>query len=158
MSGRHGVTDQDVPTLVALAKRLRQETYGCGEWQEPGIVATVRDMVGWNYATAVEQILRRAADPEARTPKAMLHRMTSAALPSEKPKYAGPLKAVDECPLHIGQPRPPHCATCATDAVDAYSDHEPPDLPPLTEVNPRLAQRIKALTLYAEEDADVVPE
>lgn len=153
MSGRRGVTDQDLPVLVALARRLRQETYGCGEWQEPGIVVAVRDMVGWNYATAVEQILRRATDPDARTPKAMLHQMASAQLPSEKPQYAGPVKPHDECPRHIGQPRPPHCGPCATDHVDAYSDEETPDLPTWQPRDPERAARLRALAGDQQEDA-----
>lgn len=153
MSG-HGVTEQDLAGLAYFARRLREETHGCGLWDPPGIKAAVDEMRNWNLEVALEQILRRATDPDARTPKAMLHRVTSAALPSEKPKYAGPVKPADECPKHIGQPRPPHCATCATDAVDAYSDHETPELPPLDEVNPGLAQRLKALTGgTTEEDA-----
>ena len=142
MSGR-GITDQDRKGLVYFVRRLREETHGCGPWDEPGIVAAIDEMRRWNLEVALEQVLRRATDPEARTPKAMLHRMTSAALPSEKPKYAGPLKAHEECPLHIGQPLQPFCATCATDAVDAYSDAETPDLPPLDQVNPSLAQRLR---------------
>lgn len=141
MSGR-GVIDQDLGALVHLARRLREETYGCGPWDEPGVAKAVADMKTWNLEVAVEQILRRATDPDARTPKAMLHRSSSARLPSEKPKYAGPVKRTEECPLHMGQPKPPYCPSCATDPVDAYSDHETPDLPPLDAVNPRLAQRI----------------
>lgn len=145
MSGR-GMIPADVPMLTELARRLREETHGCGPWDPAGIAKVITEMRTWNLEVVVEQILRRATDPDARTPKAMLHHASSAPLPSQKPKYAGPLKAADECPKHIGQPRPPHCATCATDKVDAYSDHETPDLPPLEQVNPNLAQRLKALT------------
>jgi len=114
MSG-HGVTDQDIPWLVHGVKRLREQTYGCGKWDDAGIVAAVSGMRGWNFPTAVEQILRRATDPEARTPKALLHKVSSAVLPSEKRTQGGPPKRTEECPVHIGQPRPPFCGPCNTD-------------------------------------------
>ena len=151
-------TDQDLAGLVYFARRLREETYGCGTWDEPGIVAAVAEMKNWTLEVALEQILRRATDPEARTPKAILHKVSSASLPSEKPKYGGPVKAADECPLHIGQPRPPHCATCATDDVRAYTDDLPAACAGADVANPGLAQRLAAITNPPEEAANVVPE
>ena len=150
MSGR-GMIPSDVPMLVELACRLREETHGCGTWDRPGVAAQITSMRTWNLEVVVEQILRRCTDPEARTPAALLHKISSP-LPSERPKARPqPPKKAEECPLHMGQPKPPYCASCATDAVDAYSDHDTPDLPPLEEKNPRLAARLKALT--TEEDA-----
>lgn len=117
MTGK-GTTDQDLAGLVYFARRLREETYGCATWDEPGIVPAVAEMKGWNLATALEQVLRRGTDPDARTPKAMLHEMASARLPSETPKYGPPPKP-EECPKHVGQSRPPFCGPCA---VDKYGD------------------------------------
>jgi len=121
MSG-HGVTDQDIPSLVHTVRRLRETTYGCGKWDDAGIVIALRGMLGWNFATAHEQILRRATDPEARTPKAMLHTVSSALLPSERPKYGGPAPQRESCPKHPGQSMPPFCGLCNVDRYGAEPD------------------------------------
>lgn len=149
MSG-HGVTDLDAKGLVYFARRLREETHGCSEWQEPGIVAAVAEMKGWNLATALEQVLRRATDPGARTPKAMLHSMASAPLPSQRPKGDGPPPQTEECPKHLGQSMPPFCGPCNVEAFGAETPPSP-NLLAVEKANPALAARLKALT--GQEDA-----
>lgn len=140
MSGR-GVTEQDLGALAYLARRLREETHGCAPWDEPGIKPAVNEMRNWNLATAVEQVLRRGTDPEARTPKAMLHPSSSARLPSEKPN-AGPPPVRQECPKHVGQDRPPFCSVCASEPYAQQVPEVDPGIPPVTAVNPNLAKRL----------------
>lgn len=122
----HGVTDRDLAALTYLAGRLREETYGCGTWDQRGLEVKVAEFRNQNLAVTVEQILRHATDPEAKTPGA-LHRKFSPPTPSER----GPMKRgnptvgdPDECKLHGGQ-WADNCAGCNTEGITAYHDREP---------------------------------
>ena len=66
-----GTTERDAQALAYLAKRLREETYGAGPWDDAGIWAVIKPLVGRNLAIAIEQVTRHAADPEAKTPGAI---------------------------------------------------------------------------------------
>lgn len=63
--------DQDARALTYLARRLRTETQGAGQWDEAGTWTYVSKLIGANLAIAVERVTRHAADKEARTPAAI---------------------------------------------------------------------------------------
>ena len=86
-------TDRDAQALTYLAKRLREETPGAGRWDEAGIWAQVSKLVGRNLASAVEQVTRHAADPEAKTPAA-IHRPF---VPEHTPQRFHPPKRAEAC-------------------------------------------------------------
>lgn len=65
------LNEQDARALIHLAKRLRQDTYGAGTWDQPGVEAEVLRLVGQDLAISIERVTRHAADPTARTPGAI---------------------------------------------------------------------------------------
>jgi hypothetical protein len=94
------MSDRDAPSLIHLACRLRKETYGCREWDAVGVAKYVGEMraQGWSLAAALEQVLRRATDPTAKTPAALLHKISSP-LPSERgPEPFRPPRKDEACP------------------------------------------------------------
>jgi hypothetical protein len=122
----HGVTNRDLAALTYLAGRLREETYGCGAWDQRGLEVKVAEFKNQNLAIVVEQILRHATDLEAKTPGA-LHRKFSPPMPSERePMKRGNPKVGDEgeCRQHPGQ-WADNCGGCATKKLPAYHEHEP---------------------------------
>ena len=92
------LTDQDARALIHLAKRLRQDTYGAGEWHQPGIEAEVLRLVGQDLAISIERVVRHAADPAARTPGAIRRPYT--------PGPPEPRRELDVAPLGS------RCTTC----------------------------------------------
>lgn len=141
MSG-HGVTERDLTAIVYLAGRLRAETHGANTWDEAGIVAKVRELLGQNLEITLERVFRHAADPEAKTPGA-IHRGFLPPAASERPsaKRGNPHRD-EECPRHPGQ-WPDNCASCNTEGFDPQAATSP-DVPPVADVNPGLAQRLAA--------------
>lgn len=121
-----GMLPADVPMLTRLACRLREETMGCGPWDELGVSKYVAEMKSWNFETVVEQILRKGTDPDARTPATLLKRGMSP-LPSERPggRYGGPPRKHEECHLHPGQ-RAANCGGCRADQLTGDRTPEPP--------------------------------
>lgn len=101
MSGR-GTTDQDARALTHLARRLRTETHGAGEWDEAGIYAVVAELIGQNLEITCERVLRHAADPEARTPGAIRRPFTPPAASEKTPTKRGNPKPGEGCPSHPG--------------------------------------------------------
>lgn len=93
-------TDQDARALTYLAKRLREETYGANTWDEAGIYAVIKQLIGRNLPTTVEQIARHASDAEAKTPGA-INRPFLPEPPKAGPNY--PPKREQECAHHPGQ-------------------------------------------------------
>jgi hypothetical protein len=145
----HAATAQDARALVYLARRLRDVTYGCKQWDEGGTWAVFRDeLIGQNLALSIERVLCHATDPEAKTPGA-IRRPFTPPKPTEQPKRGGPPKAhtAEECPKHPGQ-WATGCATCATEDIRAAYDDAPPspDLPNVADVAPNLAKRLAART------------
>jgi len=108
-----GTTEQDARAIAYLAGRLRDETHGAAKWDQPGIWAIVSGLIGRNLAVTIEQVTRHAADPEAKTPGAILRPFTPEA-PGRQP--ARPPKRADECPHHPGQ-WSGSCGGCAVDAA-----------------------------------------
>jgi hypothetical protein len=99
MTGRHGVTDQDIPWLVHGIKRLRSETHGAAQWDDAGIVAEVRKFIGQNFQITLERVFAHAADPEAKTPGALRRSFTPT---TTRSTAAHPLKKDNQC-LTCGQ-------------------------------------------------------
>lgn len=104
----HGTTDRDIQALVYLTRRLREETYGAGKWDEAGIVVKLAELRGQNLASVVERILCHATDTEARTPGALL-RPFLPPKPSERPKGAVQPPTKREACTRCGQSQPCHC-------------------------------------------------
>lgn len=88
-----GMNEQDARALTYLARRLRTETQGAGQWDEAGTWTYVSKLIGANLAVAVERVTRHAADKEARTPAAIERPFVpDAAVPSSRP---------EPVPLHL---------------------------------------------------------
>jgi hypothetical protein len=65
-------TDQDLRALTYLARRLRDETHGCAQWDEAGTFACLKtELAGQNLLIACQRVLGHATDPEAKTPGAI---------------------------------------------------------------------------------------
>lgn len=65
-------TDQDLRALTYLARRLRDETHGCAQWDEAGTYACLKDaLAGQNLLIAAQRVLGHATDPQAKTPGAI---------------------------------------------------------------------------------------
>jgi hypothetical protein len=65
-------TDQDLRALTYLARRLRDETHGCAQWDEAGTFACLKaELAGQNLLIAVQRVIGHATDPEAKTPGAI---------------------------------------------------------------------------------------
>jgi hypothetical protein len=99
------VNDRDLQALHYLAKRIRSETMGAGEWHDAGISAVLGRMKGHNLALTIERVTRHAADPEARTPAAIERPFTP---DPPGPQPARPPKPADAC-THCGRERTGRC-------------------------------------------------
>lgn len=107
-------TDQDVRALEHLARRLREDTYGCKPWDAEGThVVFARELLGKNLAYAIELVLHHACDPNAKTPAAITRKFTPD-LPA--PPTPGPPKATESCPRHPGSPAA-NCGGCNADRL-----------------------------------------
>jgi hypothetical protein len=146
-----GLTDQDARALTHLARRLRTETHGCKDWDEAGTWAVVKALIGQNLALTIERVTRHAIDPEAKTPGAIKRPFLPPAASEVEPKRGNP-KRGEDCKRHPGQ-WPDICAGCRVDRAAAPTDPPADTLPPLEQVNPNLAARIKARLQPEEADA-----
>lgn len=64
--------DQDLRALTYLARRLRDDTHGCNQWDEAGTFACLKEaLAGQNLHIACQRVLGHATDPEAKTPGAI---------------------------------------------------------------------------------------
>ena len=117
-----GATDRDLQALTYLARRLREDTYGCGKWDDAGTFAVLKsELGGTNLADAITRVVGHATDPEARTPGAIKRPFTPE--PTTR-QYPHPIKATDQCPRHPGQ-RAGNCGGCRADAM-ADDEHTTP--------------------------------
>ena len=128
--------------LTALAIACRP--VGAPKWDDEGTFRAIGKINTWPIAMVCEHVIAHASDAKAKTPGVI----GSAYKPE---KSAGRLTY-----------RPPRreesCARCGRfltlclgTCADVVDDYEPsPDLPPVTDVSPRLAARLAALT--KEED------
>lgn len=119
-------TKRDLQALHYLAKRLRAETHGAGEWHDAGLTAVLAKLEGHNLAITVERVTRHAADPDARTPAA-IERPFVPGPPTAGVRYPARAGDPDECRLHPGESSP--CRACAADRLVNYGYPTPPRQP-----------------------------
>lgn len=136
-------TDQDARALTYLARRLREETHGCREWDEIGTWAKVRELIGQNLALSMERVMCHATDPEAKTPGAILRPFVPAKPSERDPEPFRNPKADEACKTCNGW----GCAPSRCSRERAVTEEPPsPLLPPVTDVSPRLADRLAKYT------------
>lgn len=111
-----GTNERDLRALAYLATRLRTETMGAGKWDDNGIWPILKKLEGQNLAVVIERVARHAADPEAKTPGAILRPFVPG--PAEESRHPYPMRAGDpnECRTHKGQ-RIGYCGPCASEAA-----------------------------------------
>ena len=64
--------DQDLRALTYLARRLRDETLGCAQWDEAGTFACLKaELAGQNLLISAQRVLAHATDRDAKTPGAI---------------------------------------------------------------------------------------
>lgn len=88
-------TTRDAQALTYLATRIREDTHGCGKWDQNGTYSVIAELVGQNLGDVIRRVIGHASDPEARTPGAIKRPFVPA--PVEDPK---------------APPRPPKPAEC----------------------------------------------
>jgi hypothetical protein len=98
-------TDQDLRALTYLARRLRDETHGCAQWDEAGTFACLKDaLAGQNLLISMQRVIGHATDPDAKTPGAIKRPFVP-----EPAKPVTPVERYD--PRHIchdcGKPKHP---------------------------------------------------
>lgn len=104
-------TDQQRRALTYLTRTLRDDTYGAGPWDEPGIMAALTRVRGLDIGTVAMAAMRAAADPTIKTP-AMIGDPSS----SVYVERVGREKA-------RRHPSPASaCATCGRDLADSCCD------------------------------------
>lgn len=109
------VIDRDLAAFAYIVRRIREETAGANEWDEAGVYAKVAELKGRHFWTSLEQVMRHAADPTAKTPGA-IHRTFLPDKPA--PQHWTPTKKGEECRKHAGQYRN-SCGGCASEAQAA---------------------------------------
>lgn len=77
-------TDQDARALAYLVERIRIETNG-NRWDKPGIDAVLAKLVGKSLVPSIERVIRHAADPDAKTPGAILRPFVPAGVAIDTP-------------------------------------------------------------------------
>lgn len=116
-------TKRDLQALHYLAKRLREETRGAGEWHDAGLTPVLAKLEGHNLAITIERVTRHAADPEARTPAAIERPFVPEASAPPTPRPPKP----EECCRICGR------ALHAPDVVcDQPTERPVPAAPPTT--------------------------
>ena len=100
-------TTRDAQALTYLATRLRDETHGCGKWDQSGTYAVIGELVGLNLADTLHRIVGHALDPEARTPGAIKRPF----VPKVEKPTTGPLRPDEAC-RNCGRPKHPANADC----------------------------------------------
>lgn len=100
-------TTRDAQALTYLATRIRDETHGCGKWDQNGTYAVIAELVGMNLADTIRRVIAHASDPEARTPGAIKRPF----VPKAETPRAGPLRPDEAC-RNCGRPIHPPSADC----------------------------------------------
>src|SRR5687768_11273828 len=95
-------TTRDAQALTYLATRIREDTHGCGKWDQNGTYAVIAELVGQNLGETIRRVIGHASDPEARTPGAIKRPFVPTH--PEDPKGARfPAKPGDDCRYHPGE-------------------------------------------------------
>jgi hypothetical protein len=117
-------TTRDAQALTYLAVRLREDTYGCGKWDQNGTYAVISELVGMNLAETIRRVVGHALDPEARTPGAIKRPFVPAKAEDPKaPRF--PAKAGEDCRWHKGE----HAHACRSCAADKLAGDQPTPRP-----------------------------
>lgn len=115
------VSKGDAQALTWIARRLREDTHGCGPWDAAGTYAVIAEHVGQNLAETVHRVIGHALDPEARTPGAIRRPF----VPKRDDGPTGrvkPAKAGEDCRRHPGE----YVGSCRACLVDVLStEHDP---------------------------------
>jgi hypothetical protein len=113
------VTKGDVQALTWLARRLREDTHGCGQWDAAGTYAVISEHLGHNLAETLHCVIGHALDPEARTPGSIRRPFIPKRV--EEPGRRQPAKAGEDCKRHPGE-YVGSCRACNVDHLDAPTD------------------------------------
>lgn len=112
-------TQRDAQALTYLATRLREDTRGCGKWDQNGTYAVLAELRGQSLAEVVHRVIGHAVDPEARTPGAI--RRPFVPKRDTEPARRQPAKAGEDCKCHPGE-YVGSCRACAVEILDAPTD------------------------------------
>lgn len=115
-------TTRDAQALTYLATRLRDETHGCGKWDQNGTYAVIGELVGQSLAETIHRVVGHALDPEARTPGAIKRPFVPKQ--PDAPGHRKPAKAGEDCRIHPGE----YVGSCRSCAVDALQHPQDPVL------------------------------
>lgn len=113
------VSKGDAQALTWLARRLREDTHGCGPWDPAGTYAVIAELVGQNLAETVHRVIGHALDPEARTPGS-IRRPFVPKRDSEGGRRT-PAKAGEDCKRHPGE-YVGSCRACRVDGLNSEHD------------------------------------
>lgn len=120
-------TTRDAQALTYLATRLRDETHGCGKWDQNGTYAVISELVGMNLAETIRRVVAHALDPEARTPGAIKRPFVPKTTEDPKgPRF--PAKPGEECRYHPGE-HAHACRACAADRLAKDPEARTPERP-----------------------------
>ena len=86
-------TTRDAQALTYLATRIREDTHGCGKWDQNGTYAVIAELVGQNLPDVIRRVIGHASDPNARTPGAIKRPF----VPKVEAPRAGPLRPDEAC-------------------------------------------------------------
>lgn len=111
----------DAQALTWIARRLREDTHGCGPWDPAGTYAVIVDeLLGHNLAESVHRVIGHALDPEARTPGSIKRPF----VPKRDEPTTGrvkPAKAGEDCKRHPGE-YVGACRACNVEHLNAEHD------------------------------------
>jgi hypothetical protein len=114
------VSKGDAQALTWIARRLREDTHGCGPWDAAGTYAIIAELVGQNLAETVHRVIGHALDPEARTPGSIRRPF----VPKRDEPTGGrvkPAKAGEDCKRHPGE-YVGSCRACLVDVISTEHD------------------------------------
>jgi hypothetical protein len=114
------VSRGDAQALTWIARRLREDTHGCGPWDAAGTYAIIAELVGQNLAETVHRVIGHALDPEARTPGSIRRPF----IPKRDEPTGGrvkPAKAGEDCKRHPGE-YVGSCRACLVDVISTEHD------------------------------------
>ena len=108
-------TTRDAQALTYLAVRIREDTHGCGKWDQNGTYAIIAELVGQNLGETIRRVVGHASDPEARTPGAIKRPFVPKQADDPKaPRF--PAKPGEDCRYHPGE-WAGSCRMCAADRL-----------------------------------------
>lgn len=142
-------TKRDLQALAYLAKRLRDDTPGAREWQDPGLWPVLAKLEGHNLHLTIERVIRHAADPDARTPAA-IDRPFVPEVPANPVRYPAKAGDQDECRRHPGE----HATGCRACAADRIAGESGPTVINRTPSTPPTPAYLKARGIRPEETDD----